>query len=586
MSQATLEAAQPSGVQRLWRRELAHYPDELRRYTMLGIVVLSTVILYYENYINGAVAPQILADLDMSFSYFVYILVIANGIGAFTSLAAGLADRFGRANLVAYGLLLTGLITAFGVPNVSTKFQFGVMTALLGVVEGVILVATPALVRDFSPQLGRASAMGFWTLGPVVGSLVVSQVSSRTLKDLPRWQDQFVICGIVGLVVWVIAFLFLRELTPALRDQLMVSMHDKALIEAKAAGIDVDAAVAKPWGQVVTPGIVGSALAIGLFLLGYYTAVAFFPIFFQTVQGFTSDQANGLLNYYWASNAIALVVAGVLSDKLRVRKPFMLFGGVFAFIITLIVRYETPHTDVSYSAWAFLLVCVGTYGGFAFACWMASFTETVEAKNPALTAYGLAVWGWVLRAIVAISFLILPQIITSVTPLVNHGAEVKAIATRDARYLPTIQANQAFLADISKRFPDGVVPPDVATQVVEKVGADVATFLTTEQGKKDFGPNSPITLYGAEVQKAQKESPGQWQDWFLICALGQLFFIPMVFVLKGHWSPRKAREEAEAHQAAVDAELRKMATSPVDIALPRDSSDQSNVSLGKPTRTV
>ena len=71
-----------SPVQRLWRRELDHYPDEGRRYTSSGIVVLATVILYYENYIGGAVATQILADLDMSFGYFVDILVIANGVGA------------------------------------------------------------------------------------------------------------------------------------------------------------------------------------------------------------------------------------------------------------------------------------------------------------------------------------------------------------------------------------------------------------------------------------------------------------------------------------------------------------------------
>ncbi|MDX6218547.1 MAG: transporter, family, multidrug resistance protein [Frankiales bacterium] len=572
MTTATMaRPAGPTGLRRLWYRELDHYPDQARRYTMLGIVVLSTVILYYENYIGGAVATQILAGLHMSFNYYVYILVVANGLGAFASLAAGLADKFGRANLVAYGLVITGALTLFGIPNASTKMEFAVITALLGVVEGVILVATPALVRDFSPQLGRASAMGFWTLGPVVGSLVVSEVSSHTLKHLDAWQDQFIICGVVGLVVAALALVTLRELAPALRDQLMVSMHDKALVEARARGVDVDAAVANP-RQVLTPGIVASAFAIGVFLLGYYTAVAFFPIFFQTVQGFTADQANGLLNWYWASNAISLVVAGVLSDRLRVRKPFMLFGSVFALVVTLIIRHVTPQTDISYSAWAFLLTCVGIYGGFAFACWMASFTETVEAVNPALTAYGLAVWGWLLRVIVAVSFLILPHVISSVTPLVEHGATVQAAATREARYLPTVQANQAFLNDVSARYPDGNVPADVQKAVVEKVGADVALRLTTAEGKADF---ALLGTVGTQVQKAQKDSPGQWQTWFLICALGQLFFIPMVFVLKGHWSPRKAREEAEAHEAMVDAELRRMASPSVDIAAPRPAADET-----------
>jgi MFS family permease len=580
MSATALEARPtPSPVQRLWRRELDRYPDEARRYMLLGVVVLSTVILYYENYVNGSVATQILSDLDMSFSYYVYVLVVANGVGAFFSLVAGLADRAGRANLVAYGLVITGALTLFVFPNVDTKFQFAATTVALGVVEGIVLVATPALIRDFSPQIGRASAMGFWTLGPVLGSLVVSEVSSHTLKDNPRWQHQFVICGVVGLVVAAIAMVALRELAPRLRDQLMVSMSDKALIEAKAKGLDLETVLAKPWSQVVRPKIVASAFAISVFLLSYYTAVAFFPNFFQTVQGFSADQSNGLLNWYWSSNAIALVVAGVMSDRLRVRKPFMLFGSVLALVTILVVRHQTPHTDTSYSAWAFLLVCTGVYGGFAFACWMASFTETVEDINPALTAHGLAVWGWVLRAVVAISFLVLPQVISSVTPLVEHGAVVKEAAAREARWLPTIQAHKEELAAIVKPYPDNNLPPAAQKAVVELIGADAATRLTTAEGQADFGPTGPLTLYGDEVAKAQKDSPGQWQDWLLICALGQLFFIPMVFALRGHWSPAKARAEEEAHEAAVDAELRRMSARQVDITAPRPAADNTGTPL-------
>ena len=544
-----------SPLQRLWRRELAHYPDDRTRYGLLGIVVLATVILYYENYVNGAVATQILDDLDMTFGYYVKVLVVANGIGAFTSLAAGLADRVGRANLVAYGLFFTGLITLAGIPNADTKMEFAVYTALLGVVEGVILVATPALIRDFSPQLGRASAMGFWTLGPVVGSLVVSLVSSNTLDDHPRWQTQFVICGVVGMVVWLIAFLMLRELAPRIRDQLMVSLHDRALIEARAKGVDLDAVLAKPWQRVLTPGIVVSALAISLFLLSYYTAVAFFPIFFQTVQGFTADQANGLLNYYWAANAISLVVVGVISDRMKVRKPFMLIGGLGAILFLSLIYTQTPHTDTSYRAWSLILTGVGVYAGFAFATWMASFTETVEDKNPALIAHGLAVWGWILRAVVAVSFLLLPQVINSVTPLVEHGAEVKAAADRQSEWLPTVQANQEFLNNVQAQWPDGNVPDEVARTIVELVGADTATVLTTEQGKADF---ALLGKYGEEVQAAQKDGPDEWQRWFLICLAGQILFIPAVFLLRGPWSPRRAREEAEEHERYVAAEMARL----------------------------
>ncbi len=67
---------------------------------------------------------------------------------------------------------------------------------------------------------------------------------------------------------------------------------------------------------------------------------------------------------------------------------------------------------------------------FAYAPWMANYTEQVESHNPALTASGLAVWGWILRITVALSFLVLPYVITTSTVLVdnqNAGATLQAI---------------------------------------------------------------------------------------------------------------------------------------------------------------
>jgi MFS family permease len=125
------------------------------------------------------------------------------------------------------------LITLFGLPNAPNLWAYGVLYSGLGFVEGVMLVATPALIRDFSPQLGRASAMGFWTLGPVIASLTVAEVSSHTISHLQAWQDQFIIAGIVGMVVFAIALVGLRELSPGIRDQLMVSVRDRALVEAR-----------------------------------------------------------------------------------------------------------------------------------------------------------------------------------------------------------------------------------------------------------------------------------------------------------------------------------------------------------------
>ena len=173
-------------VRRLWDRTLERYPDNRQRYLILGIVVLATIVLYYEFYVPAAVTPSIIADFGITWPFFVYVIVVANVVGAFASLIAGLADRWGRSNLVTYGLLVTALVVLFGLPNAPNLWVYAVLYCSLGFVEGIILVATPALVRDFSPQLGRGLATGFWTMGPVVASLTVALVSSHTLNPSTR----------------------------------------------------------------------------------------------------------------------------------------------------------------------------------------------------------------------------------------------------------------------------------------------------------------------------------------------------------------------------------------------------------------
>ena len=152
-------------------------PD--RRIGLLGLAVLATIVLYYTYYTQTGVTPNIsrpstCRSLSTSGSS------SSNAIGDRIA-PASQTDRLGRSNVVIYGLLIVGILVTFGVPAAHTEWTFATVICLLGLVEGAILVATPALVRDFSPQIGRASAMGFWTLGPVVGSLVVSVVAAHTL---------------------------------------------------------------------------------------------------------------------------------------------------------------------------------------------------------------------------------------------------------------------------------------------------------------------------------------------------------------------------------------------------------------------
>src|SRR5215813_7140015 len=476
-------SSRPGWVDWLFRRQLDSYPETRARVMYLAITVLATITLYYELYVGGSVSTLLLANLHMSFTFFVLTLAFGALIGAFGSLFAGITDRLGRANLVVFGLFFTAVFVGFIMPAATDKWVFTIESWVVGFVEGICLVATPALIRDFSPQVGRATAMGFWTSGPVIGSLIVSVVGTATIpaviNDERFWTHEYRICGIAGLVVFVITLVGLKELSPRLRDQLMVTLRDRALIEAKAKGLtdaDIEAALRHPFRQLLKTDVIVSSVAVSIMLLIYYTAVAFSVIYLTTVFALTLKDANGLGNWNWGFNVIAVILVGIISDRFRVRKPFMVIGGVLAAVMTVIYLEQAGHHPGYYSL-AVMLALLALGLGIAYTPWMASYTETVEARNPALTATGLAIWGWIIRIVVALSFFLLPLVINSVTPLVNYGAQVQAYATQYKSELAFAQAHPDVVAAAQKVPPSVIaaaksVPPDVIA-TAQKIPPDV-----------------------------------------------------------------------------------------------------------------
>lgn len=62
----------------------------------------------------------------------------------------------------------------------------------------------------------------------------------------------------------------------------------------------------------------------------------------------------------------------------------------------------------------------------------------------------------------------------------------------------------------------------------------------------------------AKVTKAASTSPSQWRDWYWVCLGGEVVFLALVPILSGRWSPRRAREDAAAHEREVAAALAQM----------------------------
>ncbi len=582
----------------LFVHEIEEYPGNGKRTAYLALAVLATIVLYYTYFTQTGVTPQILQYYHMSFAFYVGIVVVSNLIGAFASLPASKTDKLGRSNVVIYGLLLVGLLVAVGVPATTTQWQFAVVISALGLVEGAILVATPALVRDFSPQLGRASAMGFWTVGPVAGSLITSIVATNTLNHFLRtsgvsgMKSQFLISGITSLVVFVLALFWMKDLSSSLRDQLMVSEQDRALVEARARGLseaEILTATTHPWRQILKWDLVGSAAGISVFLLVYYAASAFFTIYWATVfrsssgLNLTTSDANYLNTWYWGADAVALIVFGVLSDKLRVRKPLMLVGAAGSIVMLILFLRQADYPYTGFGTLITLEVLLAAFISLTYAPWMAGYTEMIEAKNPALVGTGLALWGWILRLTVGLSFIFLPLVVNAVNPVVdnlvyaqtpptgNAPFNVQAFQLAHPKSVAFAEANASWLtvlsspqnAPIAAAANKHPTPANLAAfeKAVGPVVFAKAIAHLTSLDKYVVPYESQLTYLSAHQSQLDKllngvaKSPKQWQHWFWVCLCGMVLFIPTIFLNRGRWSPKKAREDEAKHEADVAEEL-------------------------------
>jgi hypothetical protein len=221
--------------------------------------------------------------------------------------------------------------------------------------------------------------------------------------------------------------------------------------------------------------------------------------------------------------------------------------------MTAIFATRATHPTTDYYTFAWLFIGIGVFSGVAYGPWMASFTETVEKHNPAATATGLAVWGWTIRIVVAVSAAFIPVLVTSVTPLVDHGGQVTAAQKQAAPALAVVGAHPQLFAELGK-YPPGKAPAALSAQAVQEVGpADLAVV------QKAQPQLAVLQKYGTKVQKAAHDGPGQWRDWWWICVGGQVLFLPFVFLMAGRWSPKKAREDADLHQQAVEREMAALA---------------------------
>jgi OPA family glycerol-3-phosphate transporter-like MFS transporter len=387
-------------------RELNEYPTGLRRIWLLSMVVLAILIGSYEAQI-APVVPLLLKDLHMSLATYGSLSAIALVAGALASIIGGrFTDNYGRVRLLAPFLLVTGLL-CFLMVTVHSPAQLLMVRILLAIVDGIAIAGTAPLIRDFTPRVGRAQGFGFWTWGPVGANFLAAAIAGATLQMFSNnWRSQFVIMGILSIVVTIVILFNIADLSPELRDRIrQTHRHEVVVTDPNRP--------ARALTLLTRPNIWAHIIGIAFWLMLYVTLLIYGPTMISQSFKVDAATASSIMAMFWVLNLATLIIVGWISDRTQLRKPIALLGTVAALAVSSYLVHLVHTANPSHTTIMITGMLLGGTLGWAYVPWMANFSQDAEDVDPRLQGTAWGIYGFVGKVMAIVALLVIPRVVAA-----------------------------------------------------------------------------------------------------------------------------------------------------------------------------
>ena len=284
-----------------------------------------------------------------------------------TPIVGRISDRSGRKRYISIGLFIYGVVS-FGFTLVTSAPQLVFLRLLHGVAGAMILPVAQAYVGDISPTgeegkwMGYANAafMGGFGFGPLLGGV---------LSEYLGMDAAFVAMGSLSIIAFVIAIIFLPEITPQRSAAAYPSLRDMAK-------------------STLMSGLISVRLALSM---GMATFFAFLPVLAANDLGLSVSLIGTLVATYMLLSAVLAVPFGRIADRLN-RKILVVSGCVvsalFLFAVPSGQSFNTLlaiavvgsiGSAITVPAASALAVQVGREYGMGFSIALLSVAQSVGA---------------------------------------------------------------------------------------------------------------------------------------------------------------------------------------------------------------
>ncbi|MES2307664.1 MAG: MFS transporter [Verrucomicrobiota bacterium] len=349
------------------------FPLLRKRWLMIGMAFLATVIVYLDRQAFSVVAPEFKKEFAMSdekygliISAFMLAYTVMNGI------SGSVLDRIGVR--LGYSICMiwwatADLITALVVGPIS----LGICRFLIGAGEAGNWPASVKVVSEWFPARERALASGLFNSGGAIGALIGPPLAAWIVIHW-GWPKAFILVGILGYL-WAGAWWLIYR-TPD---------HVKKEVQSKPA---------PPW-RLLRTRFVGFFTFSKFFMDPvWYFYVFWFPKYLSDVHHFTMADIATTAWIPFLTADIGNLAGGAFTQWLtRFQVSMALARKIAVGFFALLMTAAIPAILVQDSFWAIGFVSVATFGYTGYTANTLAFPADVFPKNMVGSVWGLASMG-------------------------------------------------------------------------------------------------------------------------------------------------------------------------------------------------
>lgn len=241
--------------------------------------------------------------------------------------AGYLADKFGRKNMLVFGMTFLGIMTAV-VTKATDVITVGLARTIFGMAEGIWNIVMYSVAGSIFPA-ARAMLNGLMMTFYAIGAYVGPSYYGYSLSLTGDWTQGLFNMGAVTVVFGILLYFgFRKKYTDTSTD--VKSMH---LLEAIRS--------------VGTNKIVWLAVAIQILnIVPYWGFASMGPYLFMTFKGFSAAEAGQFFGMVYGIGGLSGVVLGFLADKLG-RKPTIIALALLNAVCGILVFHFIPKTSIA-----------------------------------------------------------------------------------------------------------------------------------------------------------------------------------------------------------------------------------------------